>query len=148
MHKDHVWPPNTCLIVGDSILNNLDESKLTKRNRVVKVKAFPGSNIGDMYSYIVPFRKQPTYIILLVGTNDSTHKSADVILDELLQLKTLISKQLPSCKNILSLPTIRNDNSKAKETIRNLINKLDLMDIQKIDNRNIGTAWEKGTTFN
>ena len=45
VHKDHVWPPNTCLIVGDSILNNLDESKLTKKNRVVKVRAFPGSNI-------------------------------------------------------------------------------------------------------
>ena len=26
--KGHYWPPNTCLIVGDSILNNLDESKL------------------------------------------------------------------------------------------------------------------------
>ena len=45
-------------------------------------------------------------------------KSADVIVDDLLQLKTFISKQLPSCKIILSPPTIRNDNSKAKETIR------------------------------
>ena len=91
-----------------------------------------------MYSYTVPLlRKQPTYIILDAGTSDSTHKSADVILDELLQLKTFISKHLPSYKIILSHPTICNDNSKAKETIRNLINKLDLIDIQKIDNRNI-----------
>ena len=39
---------------------------------------------------------------------------------------------------IISQPTIRNDNSKAKETIKNLINKLDILDIQIIDNRNIG----------
>ena len=34
--KNHVWPENTYLIVGDSIINNLEESKLTKKDRVVK----------------------------------------------------------------------------------------------------------------
>ena len=33
-NKDHMWPPNTCLIVGDSILNNIDESKLSKKNKM------------------------------------------------------------------------------------------------------------------
>ena len=52
--------------VRDSILNNLDESKLTKKNIVVKVRAFPGSNIGDVYSYIVPLlHKQPIIIIII-----------------------------------------------------------------------------------
>jgi hypothetical protein len=137
-HNNHLWPQNTCLIVGDSILNNLDETKLNKKNKVVKVRAFPGSSIGDMFSYIQPLiRKKTAYIILHVGTNDAPHKSADAILDELLRLKSYILKHLPNCKIALSQPTIRNDNSRAKDTIRNLINKLDLLNIQTIDNRNI-----------
>lgn len=138
-NKDHMWPPNTCLIVGDSILNNIDESKLSKKNKIVKVRPFSGSSIIDMYSYIVPLiQKRPSSIILHVGTNDAREKSADVLLDELLELKLFISKQLPDTKIIISQPTIRNDNFKAKETIRNLIDKINLLDIPTIDNRNIG----------
>ena len=89
--KDHYWPPNTCLVVGDSILNNLDEFKLTKKNKVVKVRAFPGSPIVDMHSYILLLiRKQSTY----VGTNGAHDKTADAILDELLQLKSFTTNQL------------------------------------------------------
>ena len=33
---NHVWPENTCLIVGDSILNNLEESKLTGKIELLK----------------------------------------------------------------------------------------------------------------
>ena len=136
--SNNIWPQNTCLIVGDSILNNLEESKLTKKNRIVKVRAFPGANIDDMYSYIIPLiRKKPTYIIMHIGTNDAAYKSADEILTEILQLKTFIKKHLPSCNIALSQPIIRNDSTKAKETIRNLINKLDLLNIQMVDNRNI-----------
>ena len=69
--KCDVWPPNTCLIVGDSILNNLDESTLSKKNSAVKIRAFPGANSNDMYSYIIPLiRKKPSYMILHVGIND------------------------------------------------------------------------------
>ena len=72
------------------------------------------SNIEDMYSYIMPLiRNKPTYIILHVGTNDSTCKTADEILSEILQLKTIIAKPLPNCKIALSQPVIRNDNRKA-----------------------------------
>ena len=73
-NNNHLWPENTCLIVGSSILNNLDEHKLNKGNSVVKVRPFPGSTIEDMYSYITPLlRKQPTYIILPVGGNDAPY---------------------------------------------------------------------------
>ena len=47
-NNNHVWPENTCLIVGSSILNNLDENKLNKGNLVVKVRPFPGSTINNM----------------------------------------------------------------------------------------------------
>ena len=106
--SNHIWPPNTCLIVGGSILNNLEESKPTKRNRIVKVRVFSGANIEDMY--IMPLiRKKPTCIILHVGTNDSTCKTTDEILSE-----SFIAKHLPNCKIALSQPIIRNDNKKAK----------------------------------
>ena len=119
-------------------MNNLEESKLTKRNRIVKVRVFSRANIEYMYSGIIPFiRKKLTYIILHVGANDSTCKTADEILSEILQLKTFIAKHLPNYKIALSQPIIRNDNRKAKETIRNLVNKLDLLNIEMVDNRNI-----------
>ena len=91
-----------------------------------------------MFSYIVPLiRKRPPCIIFHIGTNDGREKSADVLLDELLQLKLFISNQIPSTKIVISQPTTGNDNTKAKETIRDLINKTDLLDIPMTDNRNI-----------
>ena len=52
-------------------------------------------------------------------------------------LKTFIAKHLPNCRIVLSQPIIRNDNTKAKETICYLVNKLDLLNIEMVDNRNI-----------
>ena len=43
---------NTILIVGDSMLSGIEERRIAKRNRKVKVKNFPGATIDDMYDYI------------------------------------------------------------------------------------------------
>ena len=137
-NNNHVWPENTCLIVGSSIINNLDENKFNKGNLVVKVRPFSGSTIQDMYSYITPLlRKQPKYIILHVGGNDAPYKSADDILVELLQLKAFVIEKLPGCTIYLSQPTTRFDNTKAKYTIQDLNTKLNLLNINIIDNSNI-----------
>lgn len=137
-NNNHIWPENTCLIVGSSILNNLDENKMNKGKQLVKIRKFPGSTIQDMYSYITPLlRKQPKYIILHIGGNDAPLKSADEILVELLQLKSFITENLPECIIYLSQPTTRFDNMKAKYTIRDLNAKLDLLNINVIDNSNI-----------
>ena len=138
--NNHLWPENTCLIVGSSILNNLDENKLNKRgsNLIVKVRAFSGSTIRDMYSYITPLlQKEPKHIILHVGGNDAPYKSADDILVELLQIKSFILNKLPNCNLYLSQPTTRYDNVKAKYTIRDLNIKLNLLNINIVDNSNI-----------
>ena len=137
-NNNHEWPPNTCLIVGDSILNNLDESKLSKRNIPVKVRSFSGCTIEDMYCYIRPLlRKKPSHIILHVSTNDAPNKSADDILTGILLLKTFILKQLPGVNIIISEPTTRCDNPRAKVTIRNLNAKLHQLNILMVDNSNI-----------
>ena len=60
--KNHTWPKGTVLITGDSILNNLQESRLNKHCNV-KVRNFPGADVSDMYHFITPLlRKGPTVI--------------------------------------------------------------------------------------
>ena len=48
------WSINTILITGDSLLNGLQESRLNGKKHVVKVSAFSGADIEDMYSYLSP----------------------------------------------------------------------------------------------
>ena len=47
------WPSGTCAIVGDSILSNIDERKISSR-RNIKVRSFPGASCEDMKHYLVP----------------------------------------------------------------------------------------------
>ena len=50
----HMWPKDT-VITGDSILNGLEENCMRNiGNHSVKVRAFPGAVVLDMYSYITP----------------------------------------------------------------------------------------------
>ena len=85
-----VWKKGTVLIVGDSVVSGLRESKMSFR-RNIKVHFFPGVTIQDMYYYLVALlRKGPDEIILHVCTNDAPHMKADKILEELGKLKSLI----------------------------------------------------------
>ena len=104
-----VWKKGTVLIVGDSVVSGLRESKMSFR-RNIKVRFFPGARIQDMCYYLVPLlRKRTNKVILHVGTNDAPHIRADEILEELGKLKNLIWEMLPSVKIILSAPTVRVD---------------------------------------
>ena len=88
------------LIVGNSVLSGLRESKMSFR-RNIKVRFFPGARIQDMYYYLVPLlRKRPDKIILHAGTNDAPHMKADEMLEELGKLKSLIWKMRPSVKMV------------------------------------------------
>ena len=73
-------------------------------------------------------KKQPDNLILYVGTNNATTITSKKVVDDLLMLKSNISKQLLSCSIALSKPIIRHDDGKANWTIRN-INK-HLSDLQ------------------
>ena len=48
-----LWPKGTICVIGDSIIQGLDERRLGKNNKNVKVRCFPGSNIddNDMFHY-------------------------------------------------------------------------------------------------
>ena len=126
--EKHMWPENTVLVTGDSMLNGLTESRLNKKFKV-KMRAFPGANVEDMYDYISPLlRKNPTYIILHIGSNDCPNKSSDVILDDMLELKQHIETILPATKVYLSCPILRFDNAKTGFNQYQLGSKVRLLD--------------------
>ena len=100
------------------MVNGIDEKQLSKKHGNVKVFHFSGARIEDIDQYIIPIiKKQPDYLILHVGTNDTITNTSEKIFDDLLILKSNISKQLAtSCRIVLSKPIIRHDNGKANLT--------------------------------
>ena len=89
------------------MVNGIDEKRLSQKYGNVKVFHFSGARIGDFNHYIVPIIKNKLdYLILHVGTNDATTNASRKIVDDLLMLKTNMSKQLPNYRIALSKPTI------------------------------------------
>ena len=75
----------------------------------------------------------------LTGTNDATTNTSTKITDDLLILKSSISKQLLSCRIVLSKPIIRHDNGKANLTIRNVNKHLPALQSEFIENDGISS---------
>ena len=85
-----------------------------------------------------------------IGTNDAFTKTSRQILDELLQLKQYIINTLPTCRVIVSRPTIRTDNDKAALSLYNFNKILRQLEVDFIDNVNINEVHldEKGLHLN
>ena len=119
------------------MMNQIDENRLSKKFNV-KVRCFSECLVNDMYDYLAPLlKKEPDYVILHVGTNDSVTKSSDNILNELLDLKAHIERILPKATIILSQLIVRIDDVKANLTIRRLIDKLEKLDIPLLNHDKI-----------
>ena len=102
------WPKGTTLVVGDSMIQGIEENKL-KRYKA-KIRSFPGSTIDDLYDYIKPLlKKKPTNVIIHCGTNDAQNKSAGMIINELNNLKIHIEEVNPGTNVFFSTPIIRKD---------------------------------------
>ena len=72
--------------------------KSTKKYNA-KVRCHPGACVDDLYDYIAPLiKKKPSNIIMQIGSNDATFKTAEEILSEILNLKHYILKVLPGSK--------------------------------------------------
>ena len=103
------WQKSTTLIVGDSILQGINEQKLERYN--TKVRSFPGSTIDDLYDYCKPLlKKKPANIIIHCGTNDAHKKTAGEIINELKNLKIHIEENSPGSNVYFSSPILRDDN--------------------------------------
>ena len=139
-NPDEIWPPNTILILGDSMINQMDQVRLcNSTKKSVVVRSFGGAGVSEMYPKLEKLlKKKPSTIILHVGTNDSTTKTPEVILDDLLNLRHYIEAKIPGIKVILSSPIIRVDNAKANATVRRLVEKMKLSHTDCLINVNIG----------
>ena len=102
----HTWPTGTCVIVGDSVITGIDKKRLSK-NLLVKVHDFRGGTVADINHHIIPIlKKKPDVIILHVATNDSLSRTSREVLDDLLQLKSAITKTQTNCQVIFLQPTL------------------------------------------
>ena len=126
--------------MGDSIITGIDEKRLSK-NRLVKVHDFRGATYRgatDINHHVIPIlKKKPDVIILHVGTNDSVSRTSREVLNDLLQLKSAITKTLPNCQIISSQPTLRVDNGKAALTLHCLNEHFPELNLDIINNSNI-----------
>ena len=63
--NQYCWPSGTCAIVGDSMVNGIDEKRLSQKHGNVKTFHFSGARIEDLNHYIVPvIKNKPDYLIL------------------------------------------------------------------------------------
>ena len=121
--------------MGDSALNGIQVTLMGPRS---KLRVFPGAFVRDFHHLAISLlEKKPSYIVIMAGTNDAITKTSEVILVELLQLKSFIESALLGCKGAISCPTDRFDDSKARLTILHLRRKLNNLQIPLILNDNI-----------
>ena len=113
----------TLLILSDSMLNQLQEKKLSKYVDV-KIKCHGGCTVNCMYTHLESvLTLKPDFIILHVGTNDCANKTSDLVLKEIKALAEYIGMILPSAMIILSLPVVRTDSVKANTIATNFRKK-------------------------
>ena len=132
------WKGGKTLIVGDSMLAGIEQKPIFG-NRNVKVCIFPGATTHDMYDYLEPLlKKNPDNIILHIQTNNSLNETSWVILNEILSLKNFIENLRSKYKVFVSNVIYRSDNGKASLTVKNVNDHLDALNIDVVDNKNVG----------
>ena len=135
--KEAHWREGTTLIIGDSMIGGVDESRLRK----TKVRVNPGATVEDMFYHITPhLRKHPSNIICHIGTNNAVYDSPEMIMSKLIRLKEFILSKLPNCKLYFSSPIIRRDKTRtnAVKVVEEVISKMFLLDTPLVNNSNIG----------
>ena len=74
-----------------------------------------------MHDYLKPLlKKNPSTIIIHIGSNDSVHKTANEILNEIENLISFIKEILPDVKIYHSCPILRTDNVRANAVLNKL----------------------------
>ena len=108
----------TSVIVGDSMIKNVQGWKLSKQIRTV-VKSFSGASVEDMVDYIKPtIKNQPDEIILHVGTNNLKKGNPREIAEKIVDLGHTISLQSPATAITLSSLITRKDNEELAAKVK------------------------------
>lgn len=126
-------------IVGDSMLNAIEERGLGKHNQI-KLNKHPGASSLDMIDHIKPvLRRNPDHIILHVGTNDIT-KNIN-LLYHAKEIYKLVKERCPSTKltfsSIIRRYDIKDGAGKVNELNGRLKDFCNQNAINYLDNSNI-----------
>ena len=131
-------------IVGDSILNGLEEAGMQKDHNV-KIRAHSGAMTRDIVDHITPVvRIRPSCITIHSGTSDLTQR-----IDTIVNIKSAIEEtrqESPGTEIVLSTVVIRKDKQALdkKPNVKELNMKIkDLateLNVQVIDNSNIDVS--------
>ena len=83
-------------ILGDSILNGIEEKRLNKNvNITIKIRKYPGASSTDILDHIKPIlRIEPDQILIHAGTNDLTNDH-----NYLNNVKKIVKMVRETCKN-------------------------------------------------
>ena len=124
--KDHEGrPKKDAAIVGDSMIKFIDARKLRhSTNMKIAVKTFPGARTEDMIHYVKPtLSKQPSQLIIHVGTNDLSSKSPTEIVKSIAVLGDAIKTEDPKIVLTFSEVITRNDEKALADKVNLLVNK-------------------------
>ena len=91
VRNDEELPKGNVAKFCDSIINWMAVWKLYGKGHTVKIKWFPRSTVDDMSHHLVPvMQKNPGYLIIHVGTNDALSTTSRKLLNNLLNLKSVV----------------------------------------------------------
>ena len=132
-------------IASSSMLNQMDEKRLSRENIKVIVKCHGGCTVRCMYTHLPEmFSLKPDYVLLHIGSNDcggkKTGKTSDEVLQEIKKLADFISWNLPRTKLIISQPIIRADSSVAHCVQKILRIKLKHLSYPTLDHSNVNLS--------
>ena len=94
-------------VLGDSIINGIEEKGLSKKHNV-RLRKCPGDSTEDLLDHVKPVaRKKPDLIVIHFGTNDTT--SGKDTKENVQKAIDTIKEESPSTEIAISLCTIRKD---------------------------------------
>ena len=122
---------NSVLVVGNSFLNGIEESKLSK-HRHIRVQPISGAKIKDISNILDELiHNDLKTTILHVGTDNAVEDTPKDIYNDLMEDK------IPSCQVVISCLIRHSDNVKANKTAEK-VNKLKLIDNGNITDKHLG----------
>ena len=125
------------LVVGDSIANSIEESKLSKTHHI-RVQPIPDGRIEDIQQNLKDLLHEDLETVIIhAGTNNATTDTPQMIVDKLITLKRNIKGSLPKYCIIIRKLIAITDNTKVNITIRNTIKLIKDLKIQTVHNSNI-----------
>ena len=106
------------MIVGDSMLNGIEESKLSK-TRHIRVQSIPSGKIDDIKENRNDLlHEKLRKVIIHVGTNNTMTDTPKEIFEKLISLKHQIEGILPKCEVTISNLIMRTDEPKAAKLMK------------------------------